>query len=627
MSEPPSNSSKSFKALRSKPQDDIYSLHGKYILEQYLAPKLQGVEWRLPFPQHTPTETTSTQESVRAQEITAPIGILGAGVGGLYAAMMLESIDIKFQILEASDTTGGRVFTHRFPNGGEHDYYDVGAMRFPDEPAMRRLFYLFESKQLNSQGLDILSKLIPYHFDSTDNNSFLEFNRIRKRSSEVKTEDVFDFGATRVPRRDLEKGYKNILDDVFDEFVQELRRDLKEGGRKGWDKMMEQDYHSARSYMAITKEISMPTIRWCETMDTSTDSYDKAFSEACLDIVAFGDEKTAWWCLDGGSQVLPSAMESYINRKRPGALEKPKFVTGLRTVGNDPKSIVGMNVYIDGETSPRQYLHVISTIPLPVFRTLDLDDKNLFKIEETNALRQLSYGPSAKIGIRFKTQWWKHAKNRSGQVLNITGGQSYTDRVIRRVVYPSYGLEATSETTVLIASYTWTSDAASLGALTEPGDPATLERLKNLVLRDLAELHDFDLSELEKEYVEMHPWTWQNDPRTQGAFAFFGPGQFGNLYTSLTKPCGGGRLHMAGEALSPRHAWIVGALDASWRAVYEIVVKDYPDKKKEFEEKWGKNEEWKPSPEFQKDIGVPAGAENEPLDLLMVHMMVNDDSL
>ena len=31
------------------------------------------------------------------------VGIIGAGVGGLYAAMMLQSLDIDYEILEASE--------------------------------------------------------------------------------------------------------------------------------------------------------------------------------------------------------------------------------------------------------------------------------------------------------------------------------------------------------------------------------------------------------------------------------------------------------------------------------------------------------------------------------------------
>jgi len=51
------------------------------------------------------------------------VGILGAGVGGLYTALMLDSLDINYEILEASDHPGGRLFTHKFPGGNKYDYY------------------------------------------------------------------------------------------------------------------------------------------------------------------------------------------------------------------------------------------------------------------------------------------------------------------------------------------------------------------------------------------------------------------------------------------------------------------------------------------------------------------------
>jgi len=53
------------------------------------------------------------------------VGIVGAGVGGLYAAIMLESLGVPFEIIEGSDRVGGRLFTHKFdhPQAGKYDYY------------------------------------------------------------------------------------------------------------------------------------------------------------------------------------------------------------------------------------------------------------------------------------------------------------------------------------------------------------------------------------------------------------------------------------------------------------------------------------------------------------------------
>jgi monoamine oxidase len=37
-----------------------------------------------------------------------PVGILGAGVGGLYTALMLQSLNVSYEIIEASNRTRGQ---------------------------------------------------------------------------------------------------------------------------------------------------------------------------------------------------------------------------------------------------------------------------------------------------------------------------------------------------------------------------------------------------------------------------------------------------------------------------------------------------------------------------------------
>lgn len=79
-----------------------------------------------------------------------------------------------------------------------------------------------------------------------------------------------------------------------------------------------------------------------------------------------------------------------------------------------------------------------------------------------------------------------------------------------------------------------------------------------------------------------------------GAFAFFGPGDFEDLYTSLTSPAASGRLHFAGEALSTRHAWVEGAFDSAWRAVFTLLLEE-PGLRSllpQFLSSWGTNSEW-----------------------------------
>ena len=77
-----------------------------------------------------------------------------------------------------------------------------------------------------------------------------------------------------------------------------------------------------------------------------------------------------------------------------------------------------------------------------------------------------------------------------------------------------------------------------------------------------------------------------------GAFAFYGPGSFSTLYESMISPAAQGHLHFAGEAVSTRHAWVVGALNSAWRAVDAILYKSWPEKLPDFHRKWGVDEEW-----------------------------------
>lgn len=99
--------------------------------------------------------------------------------------------------------------------------------------------------------------------------------------------------------------------------------------------------------------------------------------------------------------------------------------------------------------------------------------------------------------------------------------------MIRTTVYPSYGVEGPNKTTVLIASYTWTSDAAAIGALVtnrrvadDRLKDATLrdaeDRLKDVVLRDLSHVQGVPLKVLllvhacvstaagKVEYIQFH---------------------------------------------------------------------------------------------------------------------------
>lgn len=63
--------------------------------------------------------------------------IVGSGMSGMYSALILDHLGVDYDILEANSRPGGRILTHYF-SPQHHDYYDVGAMRYPFVPPMWR---------------------------------------------------------------------------------------------------------------------------------------------------------------------------------------------------------------------------------------------------------------------------------------------------------------------------------------------------------------------------------------------------------------------------------------------------------------------------------------------------------
>ncbi|PWW76289.1 amine oxidase [Tuber magnatum] len=475
--------------------------------------------------------------------------------------MLLDKYNVPYEIIEASDRYGGRVYTHHFETPEKpdfHSYYDVGAMRFPRIKSMDSVFKLFSELGLDSEG-----GIIKYIMDAPGN--------IRLFNALV-PDKYLKFTYTRPGSTPL-KGVEALLADAYDPFKKKLVENFKEG----WKYLMQFDNHSPPTYLSQVKGHPFSVIQWMETMDASTLSYDLAFSETIIDSIDFDyphgpnhsrETVTEWFCVDGGTCVVTDRMAKKI---RTNILYNRR-VTAIAM--DDPTSDdPAMKISVQGhpEYERKRYSHVISTAPLSCMRAMDLGQAGL-DYAQNQALRGLGYGAAIKVGIKFKTRWWEKA---SGPA--ILGGVSSTDRPSRIVVYPSYGFKDPQDANgVLIASYCWTQDALRLGSLIKGKGTDAEKTLLIIIYKDLAELHGKDPQWYKDQTLDYHAYDWYHDQYSMGAVAYasFGPGQFSNLYPELSKPAAKGNLHFVGEATSTNHAWIVGALDSVHRAINEVFVKE-----------------------------------------------------
>ncbi|KDN64642.1 putative flavin containing amine oxidoreductase [Colletotrichum sublineola] len=153
-----------------------------------------------------------------------------------------------------------------------------------------------------------------------------------------------------------------------------------------------------------------------------------------------------------------------------------------------------------------------------------------------------------------------------------------TDLPLQVCVYPSYNIhDPVDEPAVLLVSYTWGQEAQRIASLISSDTPSGEEELKKVLLHNLAMLHSSKASSYEDTlcyitglYDTHHAYDWYRDPHMAGAFAYFGPGQFWDLYPAITKPNAFGQLYFVGEAASAHHAWVVGALESVVRAAWNM---------------------------------------------------------
>ena len=313
------------------------------------------------------------------------------------------------------------------------------------------------------------------------------------------------------------------------------------------------------------------------TFASGTSWYDEALSEMVLEHVNFSWEEN-WYCVMGGSQEIAKRMGALVKKKGTERIQFGKKVTKVERLaptsqeqGDGHWVLPELAVEVAGEPRARVYNAVFNSAPLGNMQRMDLRGLNL-NWGTKQAIRSLGYGASCKIGIRFKELWWKQMKLPINQ-----GGVSKTDQPIRNCVYPSYNKDDPDDQPgVLLASYTWSQEAQRIGTLIADKSPEGEAELKALLIDNLARLHSETHDEfesikktIEATYDTHFAYDWYTDKGTTGAFAYFGPGQFRNMYPYIIR--NDGTHIIIGEAASAHHAWVVGALESAVRGVYQFL--------------------------------------------------------
>lgn len=242
-----------------------------------------------------------------------------------------------------------------------------------------------------------------------------------------------------------------------------------------------------------------------------------------------GGSPERWHKIKGGSDLLPKAFAE----KLAGKIHYGSPVVRIEQDQNQARVFFldrGRQQTLTGDS-------VLCTIPFSVLRNIELPSLSARKLEIIKSTR---YDAVSRVYLQTKNRFWE-------------------DKGLNGFAFTSGAIE--------IWQPTW-SQPGPRGILMTYARPGEAERITSLkeneristTLRELDSMFDGLRENFERGATKC----WMEDEWSRGAWAFVGLSDF---FTASSRE---GRIHFAGEHLSPWFSWMQGALSSGLRAVKEI---------------------------------------------------------
>ncbi|KAH9042564.1 hypothetical protein EDB85DRAFT_1885828 [Lactarius pseudohatsudake] len=461
------------------------------------------------------------------------VGIVGGGMAGLYAALLLLREGHRVRIFEGTDRVGGRVRTHYFTQE-QDQFFEAGAMRLPCSEFQKYTFDLIHWLQMFCLPDDRKVKLIPYFLSAAGNRLYV--NGIN----------------WRVPAGFEDKTVGELLTIAIGPLIKMLEADFDQGFKELVEKY---DNFSFRFYLVSVLGWPTSVIDFVETVASQTNQFALSVTEMVMQNMEFNTKE--WYTIEHGMSRLPSAMSYLLGYQN---ITYGARVTGIRNENDDKVTItaIGHNGRIEAK-----FDRVILAVPPAALKMIA--DRPRWGIPKELAIRSMHFEALYKMGLRFKTRFWERVGPKSMQ-----GGQSTTDLPIRWIVYPSNGIGGDGPGVLLV--YAWMTDATTWL-------PLTPTERRSLALYCLARMYNGEVDTKTKKEIDVYDLligssdaVWS--AKTSTGDAMFLPGQFNSRFEPGRKP--EGNIFFAGEHLSRHHTWISGALESAHQAVRDMIGDDIP---------------------------------------------------
>lgn len=433
--------------------------------------------------------------------------VLGAGLAGLAAAYELLEAGHEVTVLEARTRPGGRIRTLRAPFA-EGLQAEGSAARIP------------ENHELVFKYADLLGvELEPFQPEESTNLIYL--------GGEVLQEDQPDLlEEAGLSAEEQELGQEGIAK----KYLAPLMKKLGDLSAPDWpgESLLSYDRMTGAE-MLRNAGLSEAAIRF---FDVGTGIVDEMSGLELL--MQASSAFTPLHRIVGGTDRLPKKLASEIS-------EHIRYGRPVRRIEQNAGAVAAL---CDGPGSQERYTadRLICTIPFSVLRDLEIDSP--LSEGKQKAIEGLSYQAVTRVFVQIRERFWEQEG---------LSGFARTDHPME-IWDASYGQPGRRG---ILMAYLRDGLARKVAAM---GEEKRVDFAVDAIAEVFPKVKDF--------YDGAHTLVWDEDRWTRGAFATYHPGDYDRYYRHMTSP--EGRVHFAGEHVSPWPSWMQGALHSGVRAAREV---------------------------------------------------------